>query len=70
MRLAGFAYVNNSDIFVCRLDQNVTALVDKLQSLVTNWELAAKVTGGAIAPEKCWWYLLEFDWDNEANYFL
>ena len=68
MRLAGFAYVDDSDIFVCRLDENINALVDKLQQLVDNWELAAKVTGGAIAPEKCWWYLLEFEWDKEANY--
>ena len=68
LRLAGFAYVDDSDIFVSRLDDNIHQLVDKLQQLVTNWELAAKVTGGAIAPEKCWWYLLEFEWDEEANY--
>ena len=68
LKMAGFAYVDDSDIFVCRMDEDIESLITKMQRLVEHWELAAKVTGGAIAPEKCWWYLLEFGWDTQSNW--
>ena len=62
--LAGFAYVDDSDLFASRPDGDIDLTVNKMQEVVTNWEYAAKVTGGALAPEKCWWYLLAFEWDD------
>ena len=61
LSLVGFSYVNDSDIFVCQLDRAVDLLMEKMQLPVKNWELAAKVTGGVIVPEKCWWYLIDFE---------
>ena len=27
-----------------------------------------RITGGALRPEKCWWYLLTFQWDHDGNW--
>ena len=68
MMLVGFAYVDDSDLFTYSLDHDVYETVKKMQSIVNAWEQADKVTGGAIAPLKCWWYLLFFEWDDEGNW--
>ena len=62
--LVGFAYVDDSNLFTYSLDHNIPETVAKMQQIVTAWEQAAKVTGGAIAPVKCWWYLIHFEWDE------
>ena len=67
MLLVGFAYVDNSDLFTYSLEHNVQETVNKMQAIVNAWEQAAKVTGGAIAPIKCWWYLIFFYWEDEKN---
>ena len=66
--LVGFAYVDDSDLFSYSKTHNVKETVQKMQDLVEAWEKTAKVTGGAIAPVKCWWYLVEFIWDNEGDW--
>ena len=58
--LVGFAYVDDSDLFCISPDNDTTLTVTKMEEIVHSWEKAAKVTGGAIAPSKCWWYLLRF----------
>ena len=67
MNLVGFAYVDDSDLFAWDAS-NAEATVQKMQKIVDNWEMAAKVTGGALAPEKCWWYLVRFQWDVDGNW--
>ena len=67
MYIIGFAYVDDSDLFAW--DPNdVDATMEQMQTIVDKWELAAKVTGGAIAPQKCWWYLVRFNWDDDGNW--
>ena len=68
MWLVGFAYVDDSDLFTLSLEHNVEATVDKMQKIVDAWEKAAKITGGAIAPQKCWWYLVTYEWDKHCNW--
>ena len=69
MAIVGFAYVDNSDLIAYSRTHNVQQTVQKMQKVVNAWEKAAKVTGGAIAPLKCWWYLVFFEWDAENNWF-
>lgn len=28
------------------------------------WELTLEITGGALKPAKCYWYLIDFQWKN------
>ena len=32
----------------------------KAQKLASKWCSALRITGGALRPEKCWWYLVRF----------
>ena len=43
--------MDDSDLFASQMDGNIERTVGKMQELVTNWEYAAKVTGGALAPD-------------------
>jgi hypothetical protein len=36
----------------------------KLQQVIDTWEGGLKVTGGALGPEKSYWYLVSFKWNG------
>ena len=35
-----------------------------MQESIDTWEAAAKTTGGSIAVDKSWFYLIHFEWQN------
>jgi len=35
-----------------------------MQQLVDNWEGLLHATGGALVPTKCFWYHIDFHWEN------
>jgi len=62
--LAGFAFVNNTDLTV-NDDRNTTdAVIDKMQKSLSMWHGLLRATGGELVPEKCFWYLIDFKWEN------
>ena len=72
--ICGFAYVDDCDLFF--LGHNADEIFDGLASMLKMWDELMEVTGAAIAPDKCWWYLVEFTWkkgrwsySNEGNQF-
>ena len=67
--LVGFAYVDDSDLFSYSANHDSEHTVRKMQQIISSWEKSAKVTGGALAPSKCWWYMVEFEWDTECNWY-
>ena len=69
INLAGFAYVDDADLFVISESDNVDDVHQAIQELTNAWEKAAKVIGGAIEPSKCWWYMLQFqEMDHSCEY--
>ena len=42
----------------------VQQLVYDTQAAITNWGKLLCATGGALKPEKCFWYLIWFVWKN------
>ena len=60
--LCGFAYVDDCDLFY--LGNDVDAVFEGLQAMLTLWDQLMEVTGAAIAPDKCWWYLVTFTWNG------
>ena len=68
LSIVGFAYVDDSDLIAFSHKHDIHATVTQMQKIVNAWERAAKVTGGAIAPLKCWWYLVAFEWDEQNNW--
>ena len=59
--LLGFAFVDDADLFVISEENDPEATKDRMQELLIAWEKSAKVTGGALAPDKCWWYMIEYE---------
>ena len=37
----------------------------KMQKTVYEWEAISKTTGGALVPEKCWNWIIGFDWTRD-----
>jgi len=35
-----------------------------MQNSITNWEGVLCTMGGALVPEKCFWYLINQHWSN------
>ena len=63
--LVGFAFVDDTDVLASTpRNNNPDTTMQKMQQTITYWEKAAKVTGGAIAPSKSWYYLIHFEWKN------
>jgi len=41
-----------------------------MQQVVTNWEGLLRATGGALVPDKCFWYLIAFEYKNNKWHYL
>jgi len=60
--IGGFAFVDDMDLCVSR-SRLVSHIAEIMQQLVSHWEGLLCATGGALIPEKCFWYLLNITWD-------
>ena len=63
IRFAGYSFVDDTDLLkvISTLQQYGYAILS-IQQAVDTWEAGLKVTGGALVPEKTFWYLLDFEW--------
>ena len=60
LKICGFSYVDDCDLITA--GPEVAQVADDLQKVLTAWDRYMQVTGAAIAPDKCWWYLVDFKW--------
>jgi Reverse transcriptase (RNA-dependent DNA polymerase). len=58
LSLSGFAYVDDSDLL--QVGESIRQVVKKMQDKLKAWVAGVGVTGGILAPMKCWWYLVTF----------
>jgi len=64
----GFAFVDDTDLCVSG-QQDGLQTARFMQQSVTNWEGLLRTTGGALVPDKCFWYLITQQWsDGRWNY--
>jgi len=66
--LAGFAFVDDTDLIVT--DKSETAVAKKMQQSVSTWEALLSATGGALVPEKCFWYMVGFEFQGSKWKYL
>ena len=62
--LCGFSYVDDCDLVCIGDGSDINIVFSKMQNMLTLWDELMEVNGGAIAPDKCWWYLIDFQWRN------
>ena len=59
-QLCGFSYVDDCDLIADGDD--ASEVHQKLCKMLELWDELMEVNGAAIAPDKCWWYLVDFVW--------
>jgi len=62
--MAGFAFVDDTDLIVSDVSQQASAVMTKMQQSLTMWHKLLQATGGDLVPEKCFWYFVDFKWHN------
>jgi hypothetical protein len=65
-QLVGFAFVDDKDLLRMgnlHID-TFTDVADEMQDGLDLWEGLIKATGGALVPEKSFWYLIDFKWSK------
>ena len=61
----GFLFVDDTDLIVIpNKDDSTKDIQQRLQAAVNYWNGILGVSGGALRPEKCYWYMVEFLWHN------
>ncbi len=61
--MTGFAFVDDTDLIVNHLNQ-AEKVQNKMQQSLALWHGLLHATRGDLVPEKCFWCLLSFHWDN------
>jgi hypothetical protein len=61
MSIVCFAFVDNTDLFHAprNPDTPTNQILQEAQEALNLWEGLLTTTGGALAPEKSYWYLVE-----------
>ncbi len=69
-RITGFTFVDDTDLCITHPSDNANQVALHMQQAVTNWEGLLWATGGALVPEKCFWYLVAFKYKHSKWQYL
>ena len=66
LKFVGFSFVDDTDQVQTGeyAGESSTSIVEKMQLAVDEWEGGITATGGALAPVKSHWYLIDFVWEE------
>ena len=66
LRIISFAFVDDNDLVHVNNSSGVSTdtLIEEAQSMISWWHGLLRATGGDLAPEKSYWYLVELHWKN------
>jgi hypothetical protein len=63
-QFACYTYVDDTDLIHIGDDHTTPEHVfDEMQRMLDHWEGGLRATGGALVPEKSYWYGIDFYWD-------
>jgi len=62
--LAGFDFVDNVDLCITDPSGDDGHVVEQMQYSSTRWAGLLRATGGALVPEKCFWYFIHNTWNK------
>jgi hypothetical protein len=66
IKIVGFAFVDDKDLLRASApgEKTYQEVGQDMQRGLDLWEGLLKATGGALVPEKSFWYLIDFEWNN------
>jgi len=56
--------VDDTDLCVTQESDEGNKVIQQMQKAVTQWDGLLWASGGALVPEKCFWYLIDFEYTN------
>jgi len=62
--MAGFAFVDDTDLIVTDVTNDAKQVFWKMQNSLRLWHGLLQATGGDLVPAKCFWYLIDFKWEQ------
>ena len=64
IKFVGYAFMDDTDLVVNVNDKEADSkqVAQRMQEALDHWEGGLRATGGAIVPEKSYWYLVDFQW--------
>ena len=68
--LAAVLFVDDCDLIHIAMvnDESALQTFDKMQASVISWGRLLIATGGSYKPDKCFYHLLSFQWDNKGKW--
>ena len=64
IRFVGYSFVDDTDLIQTARhpQESELSVASEMQRAINTWEGCIRATGGAIVPEKSFWYLVGFKW--------
>lgn len=64
-----FSFVDDTKLVEAAksVDQTGESILPVIQQMAALWSGGIRATGGAINPDKCFWWLLDFEWDSREG---
>jgi len=63
------AFVDDMDLIVNDASNEVDKVSGKMQTSLSTWHGLLHATGGELVPDKCFWYLIDFKWNNNESQY-
>jgi len=64
--LAGFTFIDDTNLIVTSTMHQTNEVIQQMNNMLTIWNGLLNATGGALVPDKCFWYLIDFKWEYNA----
>ena len=64
LEIAGFRFVDDIDLCIMDTSQDGKQVCNRMQESINMWSGLLHATGGALVPEKCFWYYIHNNWDK------
>ena len=62
-------YVDDTDLVITgNKHDDFEKVTEDAQSVARKWCDTLRITGGALRPEKCWWFLVSFKWLPDGSW--
>lgn len=70
IRLVGYAFVDDTDLIQTGVSaqEPIESVIKRAQAGMNLWEGLIRATGGALAADKCCWWAIDFEWQDDRTW--
>jgi len=65
--IVGFGFIDDTDLYITAADNKPPMVLHWMQQSLQMWANLLWVTGGALVPEKCFWYFVKPEWQQQST---